>query len=86
MNWVKTSVARVKRDLQNQLQRDNFLQRGYLEIIPCSVPLEDKAEGIQHGMLNKLRLGNYPLDDSLNLLRQLVENYRQSLWRFICQA
>jgi hypothetical protein len=43
------------------------------------VTSEYKADGIQQGVLDKLRLGKYTLDASLNLLRQPVETCRQSL-------
>ena len=65
---------------------ENFLTRGYLDIVPLSDPLEYKAEGIQQGVLDKLRLGKYPLDARLNLLRQPVENCRQMLFAFMMEA
>ncbi|MCH3798739.1 Smr/MutS family endonuclease, partial [Campylobacter jejuni] len=49
-------------------------------------PLEFKGEGIQQGVLDKLRNGRYPPQASLNLLRQPVEASRQALFRFIMQA
>ena len=51
---------------------ENFLTRGDLEIIPLNTPLEYKADGIQQGIVDKLRRGEYKLDASLNLLRQPV--------------
>ena len=45
-----------------------------------------QREGIQQGVLDKLRNGRYPPQASLNLLRQSVEASRQALFRFIVQA
>ncbi|VEB98876.1 Probable DNA endonuclease SmrA [Klebsiella pneumoniae] len=40
------------------LQLDNFLTTGYLDIVPLATPLEFKREGLQSGVLDKLRRGN----------------------------
>mgnify|MGYP001032546517 CR=1 FL=1 len=37
------------------LQLDNFLTTGYLDIVPLATPLEFKREGLQSGVLDKLR-------------------------------
>jgi DNA-nicking Smr family endonuclease len=50
------------------------------------VPLEYKAEGIQQGVLDKLRQGRYAPQASLNLLKRPIETCRQELFRFIIQA
>lgn len=76
---------RARREAQ-ALQLENFLSTGFLDIIPCDTPLEYKGEGIQQGVLDKLRHGHYPPQVSLNLLRQPVESCRQALFRFIIQA
>ena len=39
------------------LQLDNFLTTGYLDIVPLATPLEFKREGLQSGVLDKLRRG-----------------------------
>lgn len=76
---------RMRRDAQ-ALQLENFLSTAFLDIIPCDTPLAYKGEGIQQGVLDKLRNGRYPPQASLNLLRQSVESCRQALFRFIVQA
>lgn len=76
---------RARRDAQ-QLQLENYLSTDFLDIIPRDIPLEYKREGIQQGVLDKLRHGHYPPQVSLNLLRQPVEQCRQALFRFIVQA
>lgn len=65
---------------------DNFLTTGFLDIIPLSQPLEFRREGLQHGVLDKLRSGKYPQQASLNLLRQPVEECRKMMFSFIQQA
>lgn len=86
IQWLKSPSPTLSREHKTQEQLDNFLTRDFLDVIPLAIPLEYKAEGIQQGVLNKLRLGKYPLDASLNLLRQPVENCRQMLYSFMLQA
>ncbi|MNG66962.1 putative DNA endonuclease SmrA [compost metagenome] len=68
------------------LRQENFLSTGFLEVIPCGLSLEYKGEGIQQGVLDKLRNGRYPPQANLNLLRLPVETCRQELFRFILLA
>ena len=68
------------------LQLDNFLTTGYLDIVPLATALEFKREGLQSGVLEKLRRGKYGQQASLNLLRQPVEKCRQMLFAFVVQA
>ena len=68
------------------LQLDNFLTTGFLDVIPLGEPLLFKREGLQSGVLEKLRQGKYAQQASLNLLRQPVEQCRQQLYTFIRQA
>lgn len=84
--WLRTPSPKAPRVVQESEEQENFLTRGYLDIIPLNTPLEYKVEGIQQGVLDKLRHGKYPLDASLNLLRQPVETCRQSLFSFMLQA
>ena len=67
------------------LQLDNFLTTGYLDIVPLATPLEFKREGLQSGVLDKLRRGKYSQQASLSLLRQPVEQCRQMLFAFMCR-
>ena len=41
------------------LQLDNFLSTGFHDIVPLSVPLEFRREGLQNGVTDKLRNGIY---------------------------
>lgn len=81
--WNPLSANKKARQLPPEQEDENILTRGYLDIIPLDQPLEYKAEGIQQGVLDKLRKGQYTLDASLNLLRQPVEVCRQNLFTFI---
>ncbi|RBZ48223.1 DNA endonuclease SmrA, partial [Klebsiella pneumoniae] len=51
-----------------------------------ATPLEFKREGLQSGVLDKLRRGKYSQQASLSLLRQPVEQCRQMLFAFMVQA
>ena len=72
VHWHPTRNQRAPQRIDT-LQLDNFLTTGFLDIIPLSQPLEFRREGLQHGVLDKLRSGKYPQQASLNLLRQPVE-------------
>lgn len=84
--WLRAPSTKAPRSSQPEDRPENFLTRGFLDIIPLTQPLEFKAEGIQQGVVDKLRLGKYSLDASLNLLRQPVETCRQSLFSFMLEA
>ncbi|MFI8416674.1 DNA endonuclease SmrA [Serratia sp. NPDC078593] len=68
------------------LQLENILCTDLLTIVPRDVPLEFKREGIQQGVLDKLRHGRYAPQASLNLLKRPIEICRQELFRFIVTA
>ncbi|KOC89243.1 DNA endonuclease SmrA [Winslowiella iniecta] len=85
VHWLKTPGMKTQRPRYDETP-DNFLVEGFIEVIPLSQPLEFAAEGIQQGVVDKLRLGKYQLDASLNLLRQPVESCRQSLFNFMLEA
>lgn len=85
VHWQSARNARPQQRVDT-LQLDNFLTTGFLDIIPLDIPLEFKREGVQTGVLDKLRLGKYIQQDTLNLLRQPVEHCRQHLFAFIVQA
>jgi len=62
---------------------ENFLATGYVDAIPLDIPLTYKQDGIQQGVLDKLREGRYSIEASLNLTRTPVEICRQNLFAFI---
>jgi len=83
--WLRAPSTKAPRTVPPESE-ENFLTRGFLEIVPLTSPLEYRAEGIQQGVVDKVRLGKYPLEASLNLLRQPVETCRQSLFSFMQEA
>ncbi|MFP1877536.1 DNA endonuclease SmrA [Lonsdalea quercina] len=64
----------------------NFLISGYINTLPLDEPLMHTQDGIQRGVLDKLRQGKYALDASLNLMRKPVAVCRESLFQFMLQA
>lgn len=84
--WQKSPSAKPQRDRQWEAQLDNPLTTGLLEVVPGTVPLEYLADGIQPGVLEKLRQGKYPPQANLNLIKQSAENCRQTLYLFMQQA
>lgn len=85
VHWQPVRNSRTRQQIDT-LQLDNYLTTGYLDIVPLDSPLEFKREGLQTGVLDKLRLGKYSQQASLNLVRQTVESCRQQLFAFIHQA
>lgn len=85
VHWQPARNTRTRQQIDT-LQLDNFLTTGFLDIVPLATPLVFKREGLQTGVLDKLRLGKYSQQASLNLLHQPVEKCRQSLFAFIHQA
>ena len=64
VHWHPTRNQRAPQRIDT-LQLDNFLTTGFLDIIPLSQPLEFRREGLQHGVLDKLRSGKYGLRNVL---------------------
>jgi DNA-nicking Smr family endonuclease len=85
IHWQPAPKTRDKQRVDTE-QLDNFLTTGYLDVIPLAEPLMYQREGIQQGVMDKLRSGKYPRQASLSLLRTPVEQCRQMLFTFINQA
>lgn len=83
--WQKSKSSRVTATV-DVIQLDNFLTTGYLDIVPLAEPLAFKRDGVQTGVLDKLRQGKYPQQATLNLLRLPVEQCRQRLFAFMQEA
>ena len=49
VHWQPTRNLRAPARIDT-LQLDNFLSTGFLDIVPLSVPLEFRREGLQHGV------------------------------------
>lgn len=85
IHWQPCRNTRPARKLDT-LQLDNIFSTGFLEVVPLATPLSFRREGLQQGVIDKLRLGKYDQQASLNLLRQPVEQCRQMLFAFLVQA
>jgi len=85
IHWQPARNTRDKKQIDID-QLDNFLTTGYLDVVPLAEPLAFQREGVQHGVMDKLRAGKYPREASLSLLRLPVEQCRQQLYTFIRRA
>ena len=85
IHWQPERNSRTRQELDTE-QLDNFLTLGFLELVPLAEPLAFQRDGVQQGVIDKLRSGKYSRQASLNLLRQPVEQCRQMLFAFIRQA
>ena len=85
IQWLKPQPTRFKQQPDTQLL-DNFLTTGYLDVLPLITPLRFTREGVQPGVVEKLRLGKYPRQASLNLIGMTVEQCRQALYKFIVHS
>lgn len=85
VHWQPARNARARQQIDT-LQLDNFLTTGFLDIVPLGTLLEFKREGLQTGVLDKLRLGKYSQQASLNLRHLSVEKCRQQVFAFIHQS
>ena len=85
VHWQPARTTRTRQPVDTT-QLDNFLTTGFLDVIPLAEQLAFQREGVQQGVIDKLRSGKYPRQASLTLLRQPVEQCRQQLYTFIRQA
>ncbi|QXA49959.1 DNA endonuclease SmrA [Enterobacter cancerogenus] len=85
IHWQANRNTRERQDIDTE-QLDKFLTLGFLELLPLEEPLAFKRDGVQQGVIEKLRAGKYSRQASLTLLRQPVERCRQMLYSFIRQA
>lgn len=85
LHWQPSRNARTRQEIDTE-QLDNFLTLGFLELVPLAETLAFQREGLQQGVIDKLRAGKYTRQASLSLLRQPAEKCRQMLFSFIRQA
>ncbi|MCW4151883.1 DNA endonuclease SmrA [Halomonas sp. 18H] len=62
------------------------LSDDFVDLIPPHDPLEWRRDGIQHGVVDRLRHGGYPAQASLHLLRRPLDECRRALPIFVCEA
>jgi len=61
----------------------NFLSAEFAPPVASMDLVEFHRPGIQHGVLRKLRLGQYPLEATLDLHRKTVEQSRVEVFEFL---
>ncbi len=54
VHWQPTRNLKTPQRIDT-LQLDNFLTTGFLDILPLNEPLEFRREGLQQGVIDKLR-------------------------------
>ncbi|NDL62344.1 DNA endonuclease SmrA [Acerihabitans arboris] len=81
--FLQHKSARTFRRTEDIAVADNFLITALHDAIPLDLPLCYKRDGIQQGVLDKLRGGRYPIEATLNLTRAPVETCRRDLFAFM---
>ncbi len=64
----------------------NFLSDDFVDLLPPFDPLEFRRDGIQEGVMDRLRHGGYAAQARLHLLRRPLEECRRALLPFIQEA
>ena len=64
----------------------NFLSDDFVDLVPPWDPLEYRRDGIQQGVVDRLRHGGYAAQARLHLLRRPLEECRRALPPFIQEA
>ncbi|PAU79315.1 DNA endonuclease SmrA [Halomonas salipaludis] len=70
----------------NATNDDNFLSDDFVELIGAHDPVEYRHDGIQIGVLERLRQGGYPAEARLHLLKRPLAECRRELFQFIREA
>ncbi|MCE8019081.1 DNA endonuclease SmrA [Halomonas sp. MCCC 1A11036] len=82
---TEAQLAR-RESAQAELARDNFLSDDFVELLPPFDPIEFRRDGIQQGVVDRLRHGGYPAQSRLHLLRRPLTDCRRALPPFIHEA
>lgn len=73
-----------RKTAEQQLEEDiNFLSTEYVELVEPLDTLAFQRDGVQHGVYKRLRLGQYPIEASLNLHHHSLREARVALFEFI---
>lgn len=65
---------------------NNFLTDEFVDLLPHHDPIEFRRDGIQTGVIDRLRHGGYAPEARLHLLKQPVRTCRSDLFTFIRDA
>lgn len=68
------------------LRGRDFLSDDFVDLLPPFDPMAYRRDGIQQGVMDRLRQGGYPAQARLHLLRLPLEECRRSLAPFIQEA
>lgn len=82
---TEAQLAR-RESAQEELARDSFLSDDFVELLPPFDPIGFRRDGIQQGVVDRLRHGGYPAQSRLNLLRRPLAECRRVLPPFILEA
>ncbi len=66
---TEAQLAR-RESAQAELGQDSFLSDDFVELLPPFDPMEFRRDGIQHGVVDRLRHGGYTAQSRLHLLRR----------------
>lgn len=84
---VLSDAQRARREAAEAATEDrNFLSDDFVELLTAHDPVEFRREGIQIGVVDKLRHGGYPVQAQLHLLRRSPGESRRVLYPFIQDA
>ncbi|MCP1304406.1 MULTISPECIES: DNA endonuclease SmrA [Halomonadaceae] len=69
-----------------RLDERNFLSDDFVDLLPPFDPIEFRREGIQQGVVDKLKHGGYSVQAQLHMLRRPLAECRRMLFPFIQEA
>ncbi|MCM2971388.1 MULTISPECIES: DNA endonuclease SmrA [Larsenimonas] len=82
-----TDAQRARRaQAQKEEEATNFLSDEFVDLLPVNDPFEFRRDGIQTGVIDKLRQGGYRIDAQINVARQPLRDVRRDVFAFIREA
>ncbi|MGM0542336.1 MAG: DNA endonuclease SmrA [Pseudomonadota bacterium] len=81
----EAQLARRER-AESAVEERNFLSDDFVDLVPAFDPIEFRREGIQQGVVDKLKHGGYPVQAQLHLLRRPLAECRGLIFPFIQDA
>ncbi|TVP51274.1 MAG: DNA endonuclease SmrA [Halomonas sp.] len=81
----EAQLARRERAAE-ELGSRNFLSDDFVDLVPAFDPIEYRREGIQQGVVDKLKHGGYSVQAQLHLLRRPLGECRRMVFPFIQEA
>ncbi|WP_083004264.1 DNA endonuclease SmrA [Halomonas sp. GT] len=82
---TEAQLAR-RESAEQRLEERNFLSDDFVDLLPPFDPIEYRREGIQQGVVDKLKHGGYNVQAQLHLLRRPLAECRRMLFPFIQEA